>query len=87
MNSQNEVKGCIKLVFAKGRAVTEQEATYTGVCLQRWMNEQYQVSDHKLCFVLDIFGQKSYSAPKAYKKRMLDIEAACEEIASAWDRV
>ena len=87
VNSQNEVKGCIKLVFAKGRAVTEQEAIYTGVCLQKWMNEQYQVSDHKFCFVLDVFGQKFYTAPKAYKKRMSDIEAACEEIASAWDRV
>ncbi|NET01429.1 MAG: hypothetical protein F6K61_12825 [Sphaerospermopsis sp. SIO1G1] len=86
-NQQNEIKGCIKLVFAKSHSVSKQETTYTGVSLQRWMNEQYQVSDHKLCFVLDIFGKQFYTAPKNYKQRMLDIEAACEEIARAWDQV
>lgn len=85
INSNKEIKGCIKLVFGKSRGeIAKNEAEYTGVCLQRWLYEQKNISNSTSCFVLDIFGQNSYTAPKAYKKRMNDIEAACEEIARAW---
>jgi hypothetical protein len=72
------------LVFGKARKISEAEAGYIGACLQKWMTELYGISDNKTCFILDIFGESCYTAPKAYKKRMSDIEAACEEIARAW---
>ncbi len=78
------VKGCVKLVFGKGRELSEDEAKYTGTCLQRWMIEFFSVSEHKSCFILDIFGGNCHIAPKAYKKRLSDIEAACQEISRAW---
>jgi hypothetical protein len=34
--------------------------------------------------VIDVFNQEVYAAPRAYRRRQMDIEAACEEIARAW---
>ena len=84
-DNDGNVNGCVKLVFGKGRELSEDEAKYTGTCLQRWMIEFFNISEHKLCFVVDIFGRKYHIAPKAYKKRLSDIEAACQEISRAWD--
>jgi hypothetical protein len=34
--------------------------------------------------VLDVFAGNLFEAPRAHKRRMRDIEAACEEISRAW---
>jgi hypothetical protein len=84
IDKDRNVKGCVKLVLGKGREVSADEAGYTGVCLQRWMMEKFNVSNNKTCFLIDIFGGVCHIAPKAYRKKMSDIEAACEEIVRAW---
>jgi hypothetical protein len=86
-DEQKNIKGCVKLIFGKGRQVSESEAGYTGTCLQRWMEDFHGIHDYKTCFALDIFAGKLYTAPKAYKRKLSDMEAACEEISSAWTRV
>lgn len=40
--------------------------------------------ERELCMVIDVFDQEGYVAPKANKRRLEDIEAACEEIARVW---
>lgn len=84
IDTSGSTQGCVKLVFGKGRDLSETEAGYTGTCLQSWMMQQFNISNHKTCFVIDVSGEKYHMAPKAYKKRKSDIEAACEEIARAW---
>jgi hypothetical protein len=36
------------------------------------------------CLFIDVFAGKVHRAPAAFKKRMKDLEAACEEIAGRW---
>jgi hypothetical protein len=83
-DSKDTIQGCIKLVFGKTKDIDEEATQYIGVCLQRYVSEQHNVSNHKTCFVLDIFDKKIYTAPKAYKRRIADVEVACEEIQRAW---
>lgn len=44
-------------------------------------------ADPKLCFALDVFGGKAYPAPNAYKQRLGNINASCEEIAKIWPTI
>lgn len=85
VDENKEIKGCIKLVFGKGRELNNLEAEYTTACLQRWLFEQKNISNSSQCFVLDVFGKKVFSSSKISKKRMADIETACEEISLTWN--
>lgn len=52
------------------------------------MKEQYNVDcAHKDCYVIDVFAGTVTKAPKAFKKRMKDVEASCLEIMDTWLRV
>lgn len=85
LDQENNIKGCIKLVFAKTRPVSNTEAEYTSVCMQRWLHENRGINNSKNCLVLDVFSKVIFNTPKAYKKRMNDIESACQEISTFWN--
>ncbi|HJX29871.1 MAG TPA: hypothetical protein VJ885_18365 [Thermoanaerobaculia bacterium] len=78
--------GVIKIYLSK-KPLTEERARYTGTILYKHVEAQYSslgTADHRLCFVLDVFAKRIFSAPQSYKRRQEDVEAACKEIALAW---
>jgi len=51
------------------------------------MKEKFnQEISYKNCYIIDIFDSSIITAPKAYKKRLKDVNAACEEINDTWIR-
>lgn len=80
-NENNKLIGAIKLHFPKSNPLTTTSGEYVATALRTFMQENdSNVIDNKLCVVVDIPSFNVISAPKAGKKRMNDIEAACEEI-------
>ncbi|GAA4310038.1 hypothetical protein GCM10023183_27630 [Nibribacter koreensis] len=88
IQDKGKVTGGVKLYFAKTYPLTKPSAEFIGTLLMKYLKEQTG-SDIKArnCFVIDIFNKTIYTAPKAYSKRLLEIEAACEEISSRWSSI
>lgn len=85
LNDNNQVVGAIKLHFPKSNPLTTTSGEYVATGLRTFMQEYSQATiDPKLCIVIDIPSSNLIAAPKAGKKRMSDIEAACEEINARW---
>jgi hypothetical protein len=79
--------GALKLHNCKGFALTQQGGEYVGTVLHEYAELHLAGRarcDHRHCHVLDVFARQLYSAPKSFKQRRSDIEAACEEIAAVW---
>lgn len=84
-NDNNEVVGALKLHFPKSNPLTTTSGEYVATALKTYIQEGTQTPiDHKLCLVVDVPSSSFIAAPKAGEKRMIDIEAACEEINSQW---
>ena len=84
-NDENQLVGAVKIHFPKSNPLTTASGEYVATALKVFIQEgaKNQV-DHKLCLVVDVPSSSVITAPKAGKKRMNDIEAACEEINSQW---
>lgn len=84
--STGEVKGAIKLHFSRTAPLSEKSREYVATVLRVYMTESGQISvDPKKCYVVDVPTKKTSCAPKAFKRKMKDVEAACEEIAARWN--
>lgn len=84
-NDNNEVVGALKLHFPKSNPLTTTSGEYVATALKTFIQEgKENPIDHKLCIVVDVPSSSVIPAPKAGKKRMIDIEAACEEIGAQW---
>jgi hypothetical protein len=84
-SSQSEI-GAVKLSFLKTHCVTGEEAQYAATLVRRFLTRALpRVSiAPDLCQVVDLFGQEVTTAPAAFKNRMKDLRACCEEIQLAW---
>lgn len=84
-NDNNEVVGALKLHFPKSNPLTTASGEYVATALKTFIQEDAKNPiDHKLCIVVDVPSSSVIFALKAGKKRMIDIEAACEEIGAQW---
>lgn len=79
-------RGFLKLYFSKTYPLDDQSGTAVATCLRQYAEEMFSTAevDNQLCLVVDVFAGKIFAAPRAYKRRLRDIEAACEEISRAW---
>lgn len=83
----NGIVGFIKLYFAKNQNLDPESAALITCLGRNYFNENHSLNMlQKNCFVLDAFKGESFNAPKASKKRMSDIAAACREIDDRWAR-
>ena len=80
------VVGCIKLHFPKTSPLTTQAAEYVATAMRVYLEIENSVIDHSKCYVVDVPTQQVVNAPKAFKRKMHDIEAACEEIDARWKK-
>lgn len=80
-NDNNEVVGAVKLHFPKSNPLTTTSGDYVATALKAFLEENTSTPiNPKLCIVIDVPSSTVITAPKAAKKRMMDLEAACEEI-------
>ena len=81
-----EIEGAIKLHFPKTSPLTSAGAEYVATAMRVYMELEkgYSHVDHRKCYVIDVPTASVTVAPKAYVRKMKDIEAACEEIAIRW---
>lgn len=80
-----EIVGAIKLHFSKTHPLTSKSREYIATAIRVDLEKNgYKNIDHKKCYSVDTPSQSASHAPKAYKRKINDIEAACEEIAARW---
>jgi len=81
--------GALKLYFSKTNPLTEDAAAYIATVVHAFVEAHMPAThtDARNCRVIDVFGQKVYTSPRASARRHNDLAAACEEIARAWDHV
>ncbi|MBC3877703.1 hypothetical protein H8K38_07790 [Undibacterium sp. FT79W] len=81
-----QVVGCVKLHFPKTSPLTPQAAEYVATAMRVYLEstEKNSAIDHSKCYVVDVPTQRVVIAPKSFKRKMHDIEAACEEIDARW---
>jgi len=83
-----DVVGAIKLHFPKTHPLTPASAEYVATMLHVYLREVATVrAEPSLCVVVDVFSGTIVHAPRAYRRRLRDIGAACQEISMAWPRV
>ena len=86
-----ETVGGINLFFTKDAKLrlTDTTGRYPSCLVYRLLTES--IADRhvlpRACITLDVFGQTVHAAPKAHKRLMGEIEAACQEFAMWWDRI
>ncbi len=78
--------GAIKLCFSKTAPIGEEPGRYIATILQQHLDDLFPDYDarREVCQVVDVFHGAIYTAPRAYKRRVEDVAAACEEIARGW---
>lgn len=81
------IVGGIKLYLGKTHPLSDEAMPIVGTVLYRYLAEilssEASVKPHN-CFVVDVFAGKVAHAPKAYKRNMQHVQAACTEIATLW---
>lgn len=83
----NKIRGFVKLHFSQTAPLNQQAAHYVAATLKRSLEEKFgdEVElDPKISYVIDVPTESVHESPKATKKLLKDVEAACEEIAARW---
>jgi hypothetical protein len=80
--------GGMKIHISKGSQLSDDGRMYVATMLKYFHINcgvaEKEIED-KLCISMDVFGASYSTSPKAYKRTLHAIEAACEEIVSRWD--
>lgn len=82
--------GAIKLHFPKTHALNTTSAEYVATLLHVYLRQTIRDLgrvEPSACWVVDVFSGGMVTAPRAYRRRLRDIGAACEEIRLAWPEV
>jgi hypothetical protein len=83
----DRITGAIKLYISKTTPLTGEAGEYVATTVHQFVKDNQLdegKADFRLCYVVDVFNKKLFSAPRSHVRRRSDIEAACEEIARAW---
>lgn len=80
--------GAVKLHFPKTNPLSELAAEYVATGLRVYLEQHYPDAkiNPKKCSVVDVSTGVVVSAPRAIKRKMDDVVAACEEISARWQR-
>ncbi|MDP2360629.1 MAG: hypothetical protein Q8O14_07735 [bacterium] len=86
----NSTAGAIKLCIAKNSPLGIDAGHYVATVVHQYLTDCLRPAallEPSACIVLDLFAREIYVAPRSFKRKRTDIEAACEEIARAWSAV
>ena len=79
--------GLLKLYVGKTYPLDDEIAAYVSTTVHQYGESHFPAPsavNYKHCYVLDVFRECIYVAPKSFIKRRRDIEAACAEIEAQW---
>jgi hypothetical protein len=82
-----ESRGALKFSFSKTEAVEDEAGDYASMLVCQFLEEVLKGGervDRRLCGVVDVFGRKLFTAPRATVYRKRDVRIACKEIAALW---
>jgi len=82
--------GLIKPYLSKGLPLTVDTSSLHGALLHWYAEESFSErgdARSDLCFVLDVFAQKIFSAPRSFSQRRNLLNASCQEIADRWQPI
>lgn len=83
--------GAIKLHIIKTAPLNEEARKTVATILHQFVEDILKTDDEtapvEFTFSIDIFAHKCEKAPKSYKKRRTDVQAACEEYALWWEKI
>ncbi|GAB4018403.1 hypothetical protein GCM10028808_52860 [Spirosoma migulaei] len=84
------IVGAIKFHIIKA-TLNEDARKTVATILHQFVEEIIRAEDEiapvEFTLCIDIFSHKTESAPKSYKRKRTDVQAACEEYALWWDKV
>lgn len=81
------VVGCVKLHFSRSQPLDGKSAAYVATALREHLERNLSAPgtvDPQRCYVVDIGSGSVLCAPKANKRRLGDLGAACAEIRDRW---
>ena len=81
------VVGCVKLHFSRSQPLDGKGAAYVATALREHLERNLSAPgtvDPARCYVVDIGSGSIAAAPKANKRRLGDLGAACAEIKDRW---
>jgi len=84
------VVGCVKLHFSKSQPLDEKGGHYVAAAMQTHLERNLSAPGlvrSSRCYVVDIATRRIHTAPKARKRRLGDLTAACEEIKDRWEKL
>lgn len=84
------VFGGVKFHLPKSNSLEGEAGDYAATVLKSHLDvvcPKGSIVKNELCFVVDLPVETVHTAPKAYKKRWFDIEAACFEISNQWNAI
>jgi hypothetical protein len=88
VKSDDKIVGALKLYFSKTYPMEEKTGEYITTVIKHYLEKEHEcVIKSKDCLALGIFTKNIVTAPKAYKQRFKDIEAASQEIVSQWETI
>lgn len=79
--------GAVFLYFNKTHRLGEEVGVSVAALIYKFVCDHLSdagTADRAACQVIDVMHGEIYVAPKSFKKRLMDIEAACLEIAAVW---
>jgi hypothetical protein len=85
--AREAASGALKLYFSKTLPLGQEGGEYVATLVHQFVDTHIAPghADPRLCRVIDVFGGRVFTAPRAVARRRRDLWAACEEIARAWD--
>jgi hypothetical protein len=83
----DEAGGALKLYFSKTIPLNQDGGEYVATLVHQFVDTHLTPghADPRLSRVIDVFGGRVFTAPRAVARRRRDLWAACEEIARAWE--
>ncbi|MGF7040088.1 hypothetical protein [Mucilaginibacter lappiensis] len=80
--------GFVKFYFGKNEPLGKDRGESMACLTKHYFENEFGFnfkSEH--CMVLDVYRGEIFTSPRAYKRILANIEAACKEIADRWDKV
>jgi len=81
------IAGAVKLHFPKTHPLTAASAAYVATALHVYLRERpttWGVPLPQACMAVDVFSDTLAVAPRAHRRRMRELAAACAEIRETW---
>lgn len=88
--SGKQIEGAVKLYINKNYPMSDKAGSYTATMLHQYVHTHpftQGYCEYKSCYVVDVFGNRVFAAPRNYKRLRKSIDKACKEISRAWDDI